>query len=202
MKERPILLREQTIKDILSGREAKIQRVVKPCPDGFEWTVKHPGDTFTNILWNNGSKQWQTRNIPVSCDCLLYTGPMQRCVNPTGSLDMEWFQWESTPFTCPDGQPGDRLWVRETWATGYETMHCKPSDIPPGTYIEYKATPTENTPYFYKWRPSIFMPRWASRINLEITNTKLERVQDADNNSWVWVVSVRLLSTASEQGHL
>lgn len=66
---------------------------------------------------------------------------------------------------CPYGFPGDRLWVRETF--------CKDLDH----NVFYKADnmpPWEDT----KWKPSIFMPRWASRITLEITNVRVERLQE------------------------
>ena len=84
---------------------------------------------------------------------------------------------------CPYGIPGDRLWVRETW---------QPCATDTGGAIEYKAggtrtiysddcslddwlTATAN--YYNKgWRPSIYMPRWASRITLEVTGVRVERV--------------------------
>lgn len=66
---------------------------------------------------------------------------------------------------CPYGQPGDRLWVREAW------MHVE-HDVQP---VRYRAT---NPSYAGRWRPSIHMPRWASRINLEITGIRVERLQD------------------------
>lgn len=76
-------------------------------------------------------------------------------------------------FECPYGQPSDRLWVRETWAD----MMCDP----PIDGIVYRADSERDnrlggikTP----WRPSIHMPRWASRITLEITEVRVERLQD------------------------
>lgn len=87
-----------------------------------------------------------------------------------------------TTYFCPYGIPGDRLWVRETFAPRL--------DVDPITelararhYAMYKADggdphdPMHWHPYD-KWIPSIFMPRWASRITLEITNVRVERVQD------------------------
>jgi len=71
---------------------------------------------------------------------------------------------------CPYGQPGDHLWVRETWAdTSFDWEW--------GTKQEavYRATDTE---YGGPWRPSIHMPRWASRITLEVTDVRVERVQE------------------------
>lgn len=65
---------------------------------------------------------------------------------------------------CPYGQPGDRLWVRETW--NGDRMD-----------LVYRAT-HDGPPPGGKWHPSIFMPRWASRILLEITNVRVERLND------------------------
>ena len=56
-------------------------------------------------------------------------------------------------------------------------MHTKPSKIKAGTYVEYKAG-SERSLDFYKWRSPIFMPRWASRITLEIAHVRMERVQE------------------------
>ena len=74
---------------------------------------------------------------------------------------------------CPYGDKGDRLWVRETW-----TQYCK--GLNPGDNVYYKATPEEWNfgLTISKWRPSIHMPRWASRIDLEITDIKVERLQE------------------------
>jgi hypothetical protein len=79
---------------------------------------------------------------------------------------------------CPYGQVGDRLWVRETFCVlaGDEGLD----------YTVYKAEP-EHEKYMadlikdghkVKWHPSIFMPRWASRITLEITGIRVQRIQE------------------------
>ena len=77
---------------------------------------------------------------------------------------------------CPYGVPGDRLWVRETWgyfggdeylyqhsraAVGYRADHLDHLPIPGG-----------------RWRPSIHMPRWASRLTLDVVSVRVERVQE------------------------
>ncbi|MFA5324307.1 MAG: hypothetical protein WC373_16650 [Smithella sp.] len=84
---------------------------------------------------------------------------------------------------CPYGQPGNFLWVRETWATWSSLNHLAPSGIRPKPALEYKADGCLTISGGKiadrgKWRPSIHMPRWASRITLEITDVRVERVQD------------------------
>ena len=81
---------------------------------------------------------------------------------------------------CRYGQPGDTLWVREAWRAPLSYELTKPSDIPPGTPLNYEADGGGNLPRFNagKLRPSMFMPRWASRITLEITGVRVERLQD------------------------
>jgi hypothetical protein len=76
------------------------------------------------------------------------------------------FRWD-----CPFGQPGDRIWVRETFASGLSTKST----------LAYRATHKREylEDGFYdtiKWTPSIHMPRWASRITLEITGVRVERL--------------------------
>lgn len=72
---------------------------------------------------------------------------------------------------CPYGHPGDRLWVKETFAYAQD-----------GTVV-YRASMVGSpwdaiTRRAITWHPSIHMPRWASRITLEITDVHVERVQD------------------------
>lgn len=103
---------------------------------------------------------------------------------PRGAADVAagypWVELDGEKYKavelCPYGRPGDLLWVRETWTCpGYEKW--KPSEIPSGMNIRYRAT--NEKPYqSYTWRPSIFMPRWASRIILRVTDVRVERVQD------------------------
>lgn len=79
---------------------------------------------------------------------------------------------------CPYGKPGDRLWVRETWAARPLHDDLPPRDIPKGSKVYYPATPELGLLNCEKQRPSIHMPRWASRITLEITGVRVERLQD------------------------
>lgn len=76
---------------------------------------------------------------------------------------------------CPFGKPGDRLWVREPFAC-VRTQEMR--------YVEYKADRSlsdfdgYDNPAGGRWRPSIHMPRWASRILLEITGVRVERLHE------------------------
>lgn len=78
---------------------------------------------------------------------------------------------------CPYGYHGDQLWVREAWRTVAEVDHLPPRDLNPAHRIWYEAD-APHQPGFGKYRPSMFMPRWASRITLEITSVRVERLQD------------------------
>lgn len=90
-------------------------------------------------------------------------------------------QWKP----CPHGKPGDRLWVREN---GWQRPELTPRQLREGADTwppyEYDAKPLmcwadgELKGYGWKRRPSIHMPRWASRITLEITAVRVERLQD------------------------
>ena len=89
--------------------------------------------------------------------------------------------WQNYPFwgpvRCPYGQPGDRLWVRETWAHARHAAAANCVEDGPFVYAadgEFAARERLNP----RWVPSIHMPRWASRITLEIVSVRVERLQD------------------------
>jgi hypothetical protein len=75
---------------------------------------------------------------------------------------------------CSYGLPGDLLWVREAWQSLVEHDHLSPSKLPEGSDIQYPAT---YDGWVSKGRPSIHMCQWMSRITLEITGLRVERLQ-------------------------
>lgn len=78
---------------------------------------------------------------------------------------------------CPYGVPGDRIWVRETWAeAGASAPDLK---LYRANYPAHVPTHYENVPPAedVRWTPSIHMPRWASRILLEITDVRVEQLK-------------------------
>lgn len=85
---------------------------------------------------------------------------------------------------CPYGVIGDRLWVRETWASGFAAGCWGTIFAADGKFVQGKRDHKKGPHYNandrppIKWRPSIFLPRWASRITLEITDVRVERLND------------------------
>lgn len=81
---------------------------------------------------------------------------------------------------CPYGRPGDRLWVRETWAAHRDEDNLPPRECSRDVrfYAVEHGKQHGLNPRIGKWRPSIHMPRWHSRILLEITDIRVERLQD------------------------
>lgn len=159
-RERPILFNGDMVRALLAGTKTQTRRLVKPQPD----------DT------HNGQPYWHIGG--------LRTSWLQR---PVGAEP----HWGNNPLPCPYGQPGERLWVRESWTPdpvddgdwNYTSWAgCKEGRIAgvperfrdPGHVIY--AAHWEGAPL--RWTPSIHMPRWASRIRLEITEVRAERLQD------------------------
>ncbi|HBP5766344.1 hypothetical protein CJU20_09960 [Pseudomonas aeruginosa] len=164
-RERPILFNDQMVRAILEGRKTVTRRVMKPQPmpsksGGHNWPCKvHQSMLHVERELQNGEGCW----------CGL------------------------AEAACPYGQPGDRLWVREAWqgplisdeeqAANQSWWKDMTKFQNPG-HCAYRASGDDNEyvdpdGYFHcKWKPSIHMPRWASRILLEITAVRVERLQD------------------------
>jgi len=118
-------------------------------------------------------RKTQTRRIvkpqPSPCGLRKLSGGD---ITATGLDASYWYG--SDPFTearkCPYGVPGDRLWVQETWCHigSHSGPHTNGKSIED---VRYRADGEGCV-----WRPSIFMPRWASRITLEIEAVRVERL--------------------------
>ncbi len=156
MTERPINLRRHEVPGILSGRQTQLRRVVKPQP----------------IVTSNGAWKWDGSR-----------GGFR------GSAGSHWSP-SAIAHHCPYGKPGDRLFGRETHAI-YATHGQHRDDgvrwgpwgglptatSPDGTKIAYYREGFDRCDPG-RWRSPIVMPRWASRILLEVTDVRVERVQD------------------------
>lgn len=167
MKERPILFSSPTVRAILSGSKTQTRRVVKP---------KHEPDA----VWGRDEDTGIGRTFRFGEHA------------PTGAVP--WWNLggiNGASQHCPYGQPGDRLWVRETWQGplfDYDQWDAYREDhrrFETPAFCQYAAdggAPPEfvddEDEMQCKWRPSIRMPRWASRITLEITDVRVERLCD------------------------
>ncbi len=156
-KERPIIFSGEMVRAILDGRKMQTRRVVKPQPDFFE-----PDATWLAGAGHSGDG-WYVAS---------------------GEYPDEGSEF----YACPYGKPGNRLWVRETWLQMDRDHWSVPDSLPAGEGprgIVYRAS-CKTTPdgeqarlaYGYKWRPSIHMPRWASRITLAVTGVQVERLKN------------------------
>lgn len=156
-KERPILFSAPMVRAILEGRKTQTRRVVKPQPPvghqfiGFTVHSTHREDE-EKAVWGDGT--------------------------PPHIVDAH-------RVRCPYGVPGDRLWVREN---GWERPERTPKMMREGAdtwdryYFDADGISAQEEDDFRAWgfkrRPSIHMPRWASRILLEVTGVRVERLQE------------------------
>jgi hypothetical protein len=121
-------------------------------------------------------RKTQTRRVVFKDDC-------QECHQPWWCAGTHWQNGDEL-LHCPYGQGGDRLWVRETFCVGYEYEPDKFTAMPfdgceNTRKAFYRATDDDaNGEPKRPWKPSIHMPRWASRITLEIVSVRVERLQN------------------------
>jgi hypothetical protein len=169
VKERPILFSGPMVRALLDGRKTQTRRVVKSRP----WTT---GDYFASGEYSTDLGYEASRGE-------FWAGFRHPSSHPDGSACYE---------KCSYGAPGDRLWVRETHEVnriGFEEHGNGDTDYYAGvayqaddgraqfsisgaTYRKLDASESHG------WTPSIHMPRWASRITLEVTGVRVERLQD------------------------
>lgn len=150
MKERPIVFTGEMVRAILDGRKSQTRRVVKPQPpQGASLVEFGPHDHISEFHRNK--LHWFVAEADDLWPC-----EREDCI------------------CCPYGQPGDRLWVREAFAYRYFTSD---DPITEKSLVAYRAD-GESQEGVIEFTPAIYMPRWVSRITLEITNIRVERVQD------------------------
>lgn len=181
-REHPILFSAPMINAILDGRKTQTRRVVtipskriaKKYGDVLVYNVSYyaPPSGRSQQGWADPGINYHTYD----------------------PKDMEMIGNHIDP--CPYGQPDDQLWVRETWSSLECLDRAKPAQVSVGSPIFYHADKKwvhhhedrqiehVHTPHEWagKKRPSIFMPRWASRIDLLIKDTRVERLQDISVN--------------------
>ncbi|WP_454752198.1 hypothetical protein [Cupriavidus necator] len=158
VKERPILFSGAMVRAILDGRKTQTRRVVKPQP------IENP--KFAGGAYIQQPKRTFTAH-QTSGDIAVEADYVHLC--------------------CPYGQPGDRLWVRETWQGPMwdGNWEDRPADAKSPKYCQYAADGGPIPEYLdaednlrQGWRPSIHMPRWACRLELEISGVRVERLND------------------------
>lgn len=155
MKERPILFGAEMVRAILEGRKTQTRRVAW-CFDIHQKMRKLEPDIPI---------QWAAAVHPARESGWVSWFP----ANSKGLAEFTKKQYRQG-FQCPYGQIGDILWVRESISKPMEL------DITAKFFTGfYRATEPERK---VEWVPSIHMPRWASRIKLEIIGVRVERLQD------------------------
>ena len=161
MRERPILFSAPMVRAILSGNKSQTRRVVKPQPSELECRLGVTGFNPDFVAFSRADDMWVAYDRRFKCD--------------EGNVG----EWRS-----PYGQPGDRLWVKETFFPAH--LHrAEPkfaAVVPDYIYAaDYQDRLDVVRPHH--WRPSIFCGRKASRITLEVVAVRVERLQaisDAD----------------------
>ncbi|EOI6389868.1 hypothetical protein ACMU9O_000898 [Yersinia enterocolitica] len=171
MNEKPILFNAEMVQAILSGRKTQTRRIMKVQPsEHFHPQTIHGAMDFT--------AHWYTPGV---IDKDGYLQPARKDV--FGVAD------EDEGYTCPLGAVGDQLWVREkfyqhgVWNQPYFGECSDPEDAyfsgdkrvlyaADGGSVKHGGTRDD----FWRSRPSIHIPRWASRINLLITGVRVERL--------------------------
>lgn len=149
-KETGILMQGAMVRALLSGAKTQTRRLVKP----------QPGKGVVGV----------TRARDPDPDAAAEWWWLDGADAGSASMAMD-------PFTCRYGGPGDRLWVRETFAK-------IPGQTRPWIETDYRATYThgdrmgDHLGLKKLWTPAIHMPRAACRILLELTDVRVERLQD------------------------
>jgi hypothetical protein len=157
MNTRPILFSAPMVRAILAGTKTQTRRIVKPQP---------PHSTWYKI---NGAQSHACCGADAQSIGDQSIGDLVFWVPPTPRS-------KDHLLPCPYGSPGSHLYVKESWAIVPKPVGA--SEIcrigPDGSGATYKEAWTD--PSAYKWKSPLFMPRWASRITLELTDVRIERL--------------------------
>jgi len=169
MTDRPVIMSAASVRAIVAGTKTETRRVIRPQPDPSPGTLTGPHQDCDSGLWGMVQTTW-------------------RFSDRLGNYEPE--EEIFRPFRIPEA--GDRLWVREAWAPISPDEHERPIRE---CRIEYRADTTAEAPghwdevergerpRYARWRPSIHMPRWASRITLAVTEVRVERLQEISRES-------------------
>lgn len=98
--------------------------------------------------------------------------------NGGGMVGMDFVQVRELGVDYAPYAPGDRLWVREAWRTQKAVDELKPSQMTGLGRVWYEADTRDNCDQHGRLRPGMFMPRWASRLWLTVTDVRIQRLQD------------------------
>ncbi|PIB51813.1 hypothetical protein AOA57_02930 [Pseudomonas sp. 2588-5] len=184
VKERPILFSAPMVRAILEGRKTVTRRAVQGFQIPTEDTAIPTGDRH----------RWSAigQHDPRYGFCVF------------GSTEAECAKELEVYAPCPYGKPGDRLWVREAWQADAQVDSVAPRELSHGEPLRYPADwDFRQTGCAMikpgRIRPSIHMPRWVSRILLEITDVRVERLQDL-NEEQAKAEGVQLYSDHAELG--
>ena len=153
MKERGMIFNGEMVRAILDGRKTQTRRIMKVQPKPSK---SRPGD-----FWFSSKK----------LESMVHVSDLVPGNSPIAGCHL-FFQ----EHCCPFGKIGDRIWVRETWAeagAGAPDLKLYRANYPSHVPTQYENFPPADE---IRWTPSIHMPRWASRILLEITDVRVEKL--------------------------
>lgn len=157
MKERPIIFSAPMVQAILDGRKTQTRRVCKNNVRG-------------NGFWSKSLDDFICENDYLPPSALLMDYKAGGHYLTTSDL-------EGWGEACRLGQPGDQLWVKETyWLDDEDGSILFAANQSDREIVDQNKRETGLQKF--NWKPSIFMPRWASRIDLRINSVRVERLQD------------------------
>lgn len=173
MKARPILFSAPMIRALLAGTKTQTRRLVNPkAVEAIEFLGGRCDDQ--PMTSDDFSIEWAESHED---------GPVQKTYPPQWCVRSAEYPEEGIiPVGHAYGNIGDLLWVRETHAPRSDCWGRWQESVLRGfshfetDQLRYAADHGEH--FIDKWRPSIFMPRWASRITLRITDVRVQRLQE------------------------